>query len=366
MFLTFDLMFSKKTYRIVAYLLIVQWLLVQIIAQFPNFVETYYAKGIYPYIAVSLRYLLGWLPFSVGDLLYIHLGYAALRSFFKMIKTKKIAFTKSIAILSALYFWFHLFWGLNYYRNPLYKTINITNLTYSTIDLERFTNKLINKTNTLQHILATTDTVAVINPSSKKEIYKNIANGYANLSANYHDFTYKQSSIKSSLLSLPLTYMGFSGYLNPLTAEAQVNDENPSISYAVISCHEVAHQLGYAAENEANFIGFLAAINNKDTYIQYSGYFMALRYALNDLYRKDQKKYAIALAKINKGVIKNMQQSQDFWNAYNNPFETYFKSIFNQFLKANKQPKGIKSYNGMLGMLINFEKQHANELKLLN
>ena len=51
--------------------------------------------------------------------------------------------------------------------------------------------------------------------------------------------------------------MGFSGYLNPFTNEAQVDILIPKYQLPTTASHEVAHQLGYAAENEANFIGIL-------------------------------------------------------------------------------------------------------------
>ena len=34
-------------------------------------VEQYYTYGFYPYISRTLRFLFGWLPFSIGDLFYL-------------------------------------------------------------------------------------------------------------------------------------------------------------------------------------------------------------------------------------------------------------------------------------------------------
>ncbi|PHR70303.1 MAG: hypothetical protein COA67_08590 [Lutibacter sp.] len=358
-------MHNSKKHRILALLLIVQWLFIKLISRYPEIVESYYSKGVYPVISRFFRIIFGWIPFSIGDVLYIILGFLILKSLIKIVKKRKINFIKILASISIIYFCFHFFWGLNYYREPLHKTLAINELKYSTDELESFTNQLINKVNHLQINIAQNDTVKVVIPFSKKETYQKVRNGYANLSESYPQFDYKTNSIKHSIISLPLTYMGFSGYLNPFTGEAQVNNLNPAVSYAATSCHEVAHQLGYAAENEANFIGFLSAIKNEDVYFQYSGYYMALRYALNDLYHHDTKKYKLAIKSVNKGVLKNMQESQDFWNSYQNPLEGYFKDIFNLFLKANKQPKGIKSYNGMVGMLINYNKQNKKALQFL-
>ncbi|MBG7631572.1 MAG: DUF3810 family protein, partial [Bacteroidetes bacterium] len=61
---------------------------------------------------------------------------------------------------------------------------------------------------------------------------------------------------------------------------------------------------------------------------------------------------------LHKGVIKNMRDSREHWSQFKNPLEPVFKIIFNQFLKVNKQTEGIKSYNLMIGLLINYEKQN--------
>lgn len=359
------MMNNTKKNKIAIGFLFFQWLFIRFISNFPDFIERYYSNGIYLIISRFFRIIFGWIPFSIGDVLYIVTVFYIFLFIVKIIKERRINFTKIVSFFSIIYFCFHFFWGINYFRKSLSKTLEINKLEYATEELKTFTLQLIDKTNSLQFELMKNDTIKVSNVLSKKEIYAHLTDGYDILSAQYPQFKYKSPSIKHSFISLPLSYMGFSGYLNPFTGEAQVNSLNPSITYAVTSCHEVAHQLGYAAENEANFIGFLAAINNENRYFQYSGYYMALRYALNDLYLKDKNAYTNYLKKINKGVLKNMQESHEFWNSYENSLEIYFKKIFNQFLKVNGQPKGIKSYNAMLGMLINYQLQHQNQLKLL-
>ncbi|MBV1888056.1 MAG: DUF3810 domain-containing protein [Urechidicola sp.] len=349
---------NKKLNLFLTVLLPIQWILIQLIASNQSFVEQYYSTGIYPLISRFFRIIFGWIPFSIGDILYITIGFLILKSIIRIVKTGKIGWIRIAANISIVYFCFHLFWGLNYFRKPLQNSLQITSTDYTTEGLEDFTYRLINKINHLQIIITQNDTIKVEIPHSKNDLYNKVEKGYFNLSLLHPQFEYKTASIKSSVISLPLTYMGFSGYLNPFTGEAQVNSLNPMVSYPVTSSHEVAHQLGYAAENEANFIGFLAAIKNDDIYFQYSGYYMALRYALNDLYRHDKEKYKVAFNNINKGIVKNMRDSYEFWNSYQNPFEVYFKKLFNQFLKANKQPEGIKSYNKMIGMLLNYNQQY--------
>ena len=65
------------------------------------------------------------------------------------------------------------------------------------------------------------------------------------------------ATVKLSTYSSILSYMGFSGYPNPFTLEAHINGDMPKMSMPITIVHEMAHQNGIAAENDANFKGFL-------------------------------------------------------------------------------------------------------------
>ena len=124
--------------------------------------------------------------------------------------------------------------------------------------------------------------------------------------------------------------------------------------FPVVSCHEQAHQLGYAAENEANFIAVLATINNDDLFINYSGYIFALRYCLYEIARRDIDIYKEMLSTVHPGILKSYKEMQDFWRSYENPFENISKTVWDRFLKVNNQTNGIKSYNYMVGLIVNY------------
>ena len=165
---------------------------------------------------------------------------------------------------------------------------------------------------------------------------------------------YHPASIKRSIFSLPLTYMGFAGYLNPLTNEAHVDGLIPSFKYPTTASHEVAHQLGYAAENEANFIGFLASVNHPDKYFNYSGYTFGLRHCLIEIFKRDETLYYELLDILNPGIIKNYKEVQDFWDNYENPAELIFRYTYDGYLKANQQTKGMKSYSYVVALIVNY------------
>ncbi|MDP2059836.1 MAG: DUF3810 domain-containing protein [Flavobacteriaceae bacterium] len=327
----------------------------QLISVFPEFVETYYSKGIYPILSAGLRMAFGWLPFSFGDFIYISSIVLIIRWFalhFKDAYRKPKWFFSVILIsVTVIYALFLTLWGFNYYRLPVYQSMQLKP-EYTTEQLEKTIDFLTEKSNALQLSLAKNDTLRVDIPYERDEIYKRSFLGYESLATSFPQFEFNHTSLKTSTYSTPLTYMGFSGYLNPITNEAQVDGIMPLNKMPITVLHEQAHQLGYAAENEANFVGYLAAIHHPDAYFRYAGYTFALRYCLNELAQRDRESFEISLKKVNKGILKNYQESTDFWKKYENPFEPVFAKTFDTYLKANQQKQGIKSYNYVVGLLV--------------
>ena len=92
--------------------------------------------------------------------------------------------------------------------------------------------------------------------------------------------------------------MGFTGYYNPFTGEAQVNTTVPKFLLPYITLHEIGHQLGYAKEDEANFSGYLAAVDSHDTLFQYSTYLDLFVYANREVFYFDSTASKLAAAQL--------------------------------------------------------------------
>ena len=118
----------------------------------------------------------------------------------------------------------------------------------------------------------------------------------------------------------------------------------------------MAHQLGYASESEANFIGYLASIKNDDLYYQYSGYSFALKYCLRNWKIRDEKILNELLPTIHPGILKNYEDSQKFWEQYETFVETGFKIFYDHFLKLNQQKDGLDSYSKFVDLMVNYYK----------
>lgn len=347
----------KKKY-ILPVLLFVQIIALKILALFPESVETYYSNGFYAKLAKSERIVFGWIPFSLGDILYAVVIFFGLRWFWKKRKTFRAEWKdnilKILGCISIFYFLFNLFWGLNYLREKLADKMYI-GTDYTDAELLAFTKRLIAKTNAVHLQLTKHDTAKVVFPYAQDEVFEKNQAGYAQLAKVHPYLAYSSPSIKKSLISLPLTYMGFGGYLNPFTNEAQVNYKLPMYSFPTTTAHEMAHQIGYASESEANFIGYLASVKNKDLYFQYSGYATALKYCLGNWEVRNEKVCDDLLKTVNPGILKNFKDSRDFWDSYETFVEEGFKIFYDNFLKLNQQ-EGLESYNRFVDLLVNYYK----------
>ncbi|REH01257.1 DUF3810 domain-containing protein [Flavobacterium aquicola] len=339
---------------------LIQIIFLKIIRFFPETVEHFYSNGIYVFISKFSRIVLGIIPFSVGDCIYFILILFALKWFWTKRKSWKQEWKNNLltilSVLSIFYFFFHILWALNYYREPLFEKMNIER-DYTDADLLVFTKKLIAKTNAIQSQITKNDSLKVVFPYSQNQDFEMNQNGYKNISKEYVFFTYSHLSIKKSLFSLPLTYMGFGGYLNPFTNEAQVNYLGPMYSFPMTANHEMAHQMGYASESECNFIGFMSSIKNDNPYVQYSGYSIALRYCLGNWQVRNEKILDQLLKTVNPGILKNYKESHDFWKQYETPIETGFHVFYDRFLKINQQKDGMDSYSKFVNLMVNYYKE---------
>jgi len=125
-------------------LLIVLTILIKWASWYPGWVERNYSNGIYPFISKLQRFLLGWIPVSVGDLFYAFLiliiVYKTVRMFRAIIKRKfdRKYFVSGLQqvffFLLFMYVFFNLFWGLNYNRKGIAYQLKLEVKQYTATD----------------------------------------------------------------------------------------------------------------------------------------------------------------------------------------------------------------------------------------
>jgi len=342
---------NSKILLILAFLLPFEFLFVKLIAPGSKFIKLY-NSNFYYFSKLRIDFF-SLFKFSIGDILYL-LSFILLtyHIFYRWDHYKRGYYNIFLHItsgISILYLFFQLSWGLNYQAESLESKLNIDK-SYSDSDLEKVVSYLILKTNNLHRQLSKHDTLPIEFPFDKKQARILLANEKYNI-------------VKNSIWSTSLSYMGYAGYLNPFTLEAQVNAKIPMISYLTTIAHEQSHQKGVAAENESNYWAFKNTSTNKNPYVKYAGYSFALRYCMSNLYKRNSKKARILSEEIFPGVKKNFNDINEFWKKYQNPFEPIFKKTYDKFLKINNQKSGIESYNEMVSLVIFDLKNDINSQK---
>jgi hypothetical protein len=331
-------------------------------------VEAGYATGIYPGISSFFRLVFGWLPFSFGDILFGAAGLwllwklvAGIKAVVKRKVTRQSFFAglrKAIVIVLTVNVVFNSFWGINYNRQGIVKQLDLKKDTISYEDLKIVTALLIEKVNASKKYLINNH----IEYPSNKELFKKVEMAYATTQQQLPFLKYTPASIKPSMWGWLGNYTGFTGYYNPFTGEAQINTTVPKFLQPFVACHEVGHQLGYAKEEEANSVGYLAALHSGDSLLLYSTYFDLYVYTNRQLRFQFFMHHDSLLAKdfaqrLLPEVKSDLKEVSDFYRRHRNPVEPVVRKGYGLYLKSNNQPKGIQSYDDVTSFIIAYYKK---------
>lgn len=350
---------KQKRWWLTPLILILFIALLHTIAVYTNWVEKFYSTHIYGCISSLLRILTGWIPFSVGDVLY---GLAAIWVLYKMIKffRGRITWQKFFLSLRDLivkilwvYVYFLLSWGLNYYRYGIGYQLNLDPKSYTADDLKKVTSILVTNLNATRKEL---DSSHFTYPDNKT-IFDDATVLYDSVQHIYPFLSYNHHSIKQMISSTIGNYSGFLGYYNPFTGEAQVNTVVPKFVIPFTTCHEMAHQLGYASESEASFVGFLAVRNSNATMFKYSCYFDLFVFANSELYVRDSAAAKQNRMALDTAVKKDMSEYRKYLLSYKNPIEPLLTKLYGNYLKVHNQPKGIDSYDEVVAWVVAYYKK---------
>jgi len=336
-------------------------ILILVFGFFPNLIQKYYSVEVYKYISSSLRFISSIFPIAIGDIVYaILIGFILYKifRFFKKRKTLKrtdriIVPIQVLNFFLILYIIFKIVWGLNYSRPSVSEELRIGNEKYSVKELVLLGNYFVQKTNDLK-IRQIKIPAYTINELEKKS-----AAAYNLMEQKNQLFKYSNPCLKSVLSTYFVSKAGIEGYYAPLTGEANMNMNLPDFVKPYVSCHEIAHQLGIAYEDEANLLGYLTASNSPDVNYQYSANYEMLRYILFEIRIKSPEDYKSLHDKLSAGVLADFKTEKEFWRKYNGEMFGYMDAAFDSFLKLNNQKKGINSYQDIVIWLWNI---HKNQL----
>lgn len=334
--------------------------LLNVLTNYPDAVERYYSRGFYVGVCYVLHPLLNVLPFSIGDIIYtavvLYLIYFIGRLIYLLFKGRFKTIGRALLGLvfgvQVAYITFYLFWGMNYFRPSAAERLNLRDTSYSTAQLQAVTCTIIDSANAARARLTRQDTL-----QNNQQIFANALLAIKRISADSVNFRTYYPGIKPSLLTPLMNYLSTSGYYNPFTGEAQMNYSMPLYTRPVVACHELSHQTGFGAEDEANFAGFLAGIGSKDRLLRYSAYQMALAECMQAVRRRDTLMNKELKTHVSAQIRADFIAERKYWWSFHSKAGLMSSVFYDDFLKANNQPMGMDTYNQMVLLLVTWYKR---------
>ena len=258
----------------------------------------------------------------------------------------------SLAIAAgALLNLFYLTWGLLYFRAPLAKRMGLAVEARSVEELASLTELLARQAAALRETVA--EDAGGAFTADEEAAFAALIDAYAALAAADDTFAGTVTRAKRVCNSNGLSLLGISGIYIGLTAEPNVNTGQPPLLLLQAAAHEMAHQLGIAAEDEAEFTAFLACMRASSPSIRYSGVMQALIRCGNALHAADAARYAaIAHDCYSDGMRRDLADYNAYWAAYEGPAREAADAANDGYLKHNAQPSGVQSYGESVDLLL--------------
>lgn len=363
-----------KKFRNICYILFIISIFIKYIsAKYSYFVETYYSRGIDVYIVKLLSKISSIFDFSCFEIMIyifsisvvlsvVYLIYRAFKDRSNFFKSLKNVLLNYLACVCLIYFLFILLWGINYNRVSLDDSIkkeysesnnrDISQTSFDQDDLADLYELLIDKCNESRKIVDSSNSELQNNSHDIKNIISELENGYDNVEILNLNKLGGYSKAKIILSSRWLSYTNITGIYSPFTGEANINTNQPLVSIPFTVLHEMAHQRGYGNESDANFLSYIACIENENPYVNYSGYFMALRYTASALSKVDYDEFVLLTKDIDDEVLEDIDNYSRFWEKYQGKVNEVSDNVNNLYLKSNRVKEGTKSYGKVVDLLL--------------
>ena len=337
----------------------------RILAGKSAWIEQHYSEGIYVPIRRAISAITSLVPFSLAEwlLYFLVVGiFALLLVRLIQLFLRKIKFSRLVRMLASILLaggivlnLFYATWGFNYFREPLAKRMELSMQTRSVDELEAFVLKTAAEARTLRETLHEDSNGVFAPEESKGELFGNLTQAFVSLNKAIPVIPSDPTRAKQIFWSRGLSWQGISGIYIGLTAEPNVNADQPPLLLYQAAAHEMAHQTGIASENEAELTGYLACLYSSDPNIRYSGLVYALIAAGNALYSADSARYLAATETYGDAIWRDFSAHNAYWSAFSGEVRQSADRRNDAYLKHNSQPSGIKSYGEAVDLLLAYD-----------
>src|SRR5256714_816777 len=330
----------------------------------PRLVERYYSRGLFPFVARALSFS-KFASFSLAEFLLAlmlaalaaWLAWLAQRLYVRRAEARAVLLSALSALLWAAGLTFALFmfvFGLNYQRQPLAESFQLeqrdptaTEIVSISLDVVEGINR-----NYEESGAGVVDARGSRMPLTMDELY-------AVLESAYEDEPLLRGASGAGVPPKPVYFsglmsrLGMSGVYSPFTGEPNYNSLQTDCDLPFSVAHEMAHQRGFAREDEANFIAFLVCTKASNPYVRYSGYLGALR-VLGVLFRVAPQSYREVVNALGEGARADLRARAQFWARYSGRLSQLGQGVNHVYLKVNGVKSGVRNYNEASALIVGY------------
>jgi hypothetical protein len=327
-------------------------LLALVVTPSPALVEQYFGRGLYPGLQQSLTAWSNQTGVALFDFITITLGFVvigllghALRAAIRA-RSIRPAFRGGWTIVSlgsVVYLWFLLAWGLNYGRPPLETMLPYERGKVTPEAVQKLAQRAVDEVNRLH-------------ASGHAHGFPSAAEMPPALVQSFHRVEQRlgrpalivPGRPKRTVFASFFRSAGVDGMHAPFVLETLLNPDLTAPERPAVLAHEWAHLAGYAPEDEASFVGLVAAMG-ADPASRYSAWLALLHEVAALLPRDDQLRVLGALdegpRRDREAIYRRQLQRVEFisqasWHTYD------------QYLKTQGVTEGVASYSRVVGLFL--------------
>jgi Protein of unknown function (DUF3810) len=317
-----------------------------------DLVERYYSDAFYPALQARLTSWSNKTGYALFDVILLFvigvpivLGWRASAGAMRQRSIQPLlrGLIAMVTMCAGVFLWFALAWGLNYSRSPLEDGIGY--------DRQRVTR----------------DAVAALAERSIVQTNRLYAPGHSHgfpaademppsLVAALHDVEHRLGRPRPTIAGRPKRTLlgwffraaGVDGMHAPFMLETLLNPDLTPPERPAVLAHEWAHLAGFAPEDDASFVGILAAMRADDG-ARYSAWLTLAFDATNQLPRTDRQRL---LDKLDEGPKRDQQAIFDRLKMRIEPVEQVSWQTYDRYLKSQGVAEGVGSYSRVVQLLV--------------
>lgn len=258
-------------------------------------------------------------------------------------------FSAALAVLIGMSA-FDWMYGINYYQSSLQESLDLYARPVSADELYSTASYFLSRANeAAAHIPRDSAGDLSLSP---RAIAAMSTDAYEPLFSQYESLRTPLTVPKVLVLSKGLSYLNCTGFFFPYLGESNINGDVPKTTIPSTAMHELAHQMGIASEQEANFLAVLGCVNSGIDAFAYSGWQMGLIHLTNALYRADKSMWESLMREMSTQVRDDLNRINAYWKPFDTPVGSAANAINNDRLTHYGQDLTTQSYGAVVDLLV--------------